>query len=271
MQPSDLITVASLKAWATLPAVSSDDQVLGDLVSQSSRAVLSYLNRGTVLPRTYSEVFDGNDKGQVMLKGWPVQSITSLTIDGVAIPKAVSFNDSGYLLGQSDPEPPGARQLLILRGFRYCRGIQNINVLYPAGYQINGEQQTIASAAATAQQPYGAWGSDLGVINASTGVSFVKVANSPAQGQYALNTTKPGGYVFNAADDGVNVLLTYGFVPADLAMAVKEWCAERLEYRKRIGMRSKSLGGQETTSFAITDMPAFVMARLQQFMGVATF
>jgi len=266
--PSDLITIKTLKAWNGLTAA-TDDETLGMLISQISRSVISYINRSTVLPRAYTEVLDGNGKGGLMLKNWPVQSITSLTIDGQAIPAAKLFSDSGYLLGQADPEPPGSRQVLLLRHRCFHRGLQNVTVTYQAGYQIRAEP-VVAAAAVTVQQPFGAWGSDTGVVNAATGAALAKVAGAPTQGQYQLSTTVVGGYVFNAADAGLNVLISYGFIPADLAEATLEWASERLAYRQRIGQQSKTLGGQETVSFAITDMPKFVTARLQQFCGVAT-
>src|SRR5437016_13583458 len=109
-KPSDLITLKALKAWNNLTAT-TDDETLGMLISQVSRSTMSYINRNTILPRAYTEVLDGNGKGGLMLKSWPVQSITSLIIDGQAIPAAKTFSDSGYLLGQTDPEPPGSRQV----------------------------------------------------------------------------------------------------------------------------------------------------------------
>jgi hypothetical protein len=47
---------------------------------------------------------------------------------------------------------------------------------------------------------------DLGVIYASTGLPLIAVAGSPAQGQYSVSA---GVYAFAAADEGMNVLISY--------------------------------------------------------------
>ena len=51
------------------------------------------------------------------------------------------------------------------------------------------------------------------------------------------------------ADAGAAVSLSYGYVPQDLAQAALELAAERFRAAEHIGVRSKSLGGQETIAF----------------------
>ena len=46
--------------------------------------------------------------------------------------------------------------------------------------------------------------------------------------------------------------LSYGFVPQDLAQAATELAAERFRASERVGLRSKSLGGQETISYDLS-------------------
>jgi hypothetical protein len=53
---------------------------------------------------------------------------------------------------------------------------------------------------------------DLGVINASTGLPYVKVASSPATGQYSVSGA--GVYTFAAADTGKSVLINYTYTSA---------------------------------------------------------
>ena len=66
----------------------------------------------------------------------------------------------------------------------------------------------------------------------------------------------------------MEVLLTYGYVPADLCFAAMDWIAELYNYRTRIGQQSKSLGGQETTSFIVKNVPDFVASALQPYRWV---
>jgi hypothetical protein len=91
------------------------------------------------------------------------------------------------------------------------------------------------------------------------------VAGTPAVGQYAVSE---GTYTFSAADAGAAVALTYGYVPADLCFAAMDWVAELYSYRGRIGQQSKSLGGQETMSFIVKDVPAMVASALQPYRRV---
>jgi hypothetical protein len=258
-----------VKAWMTLPAVTSDDGPLGMLISQISRNIISHINRSSLLPKTFTDTFNGNNKSAQMLKYYPVNSITSVMVDGSAVPAAPSVTSSGYSFEATDPEPPGNRQSVFLSGYAFNRGLQNVSISYVAGYMINAEP-VVAAAAVTVQQPYGAWGSAVSVTNAATGVAFVKVTTAPLAGQYQISTTVPGGYVFNASDAGTALLISYGYIPADLANAALEWIAERWAYRQRVGVSTKTLGGQETASFAISKMPSYIAEILQQFTAVAT-
>lgn len=276
--PGDLVTLANVKAWLNLPASSPDDGTLGMLITQISRKIISEINRTSLLPKTFTETRDGNGKQAMMLRNYPVTAIASLTVDGGTVLAAPALKPgvsmaNGFLFDQPDPEPPGQSQSILLRGSYFNRGRQNVIVTYTAGYQVSAEPM-IAATAVTAQQPYGAWGSDLGVVNAATGAALTKVAGAPAAGQYQISTGSNavvGGYVFNAADAGTAILASYGYIPSDLAGAAMEWVAERYRYRDRIGMSTKSLGGQETTSFAITNVPTFIKDALQQYTRVATF
>ena len=88
---------------------------------------------------------------------------------------------------------------------------------------------------------------------------------APAQGQYSVTS---GVYAFNAADNGASVLLTYGYIPADLAQACLEWASQRFKSQQWIGLRSKSLGGQETISYDTGAMPAAISLMLQAYKRV---
>lgn len=51
---------------------------------------------------------------------------------------------------------------------------------------------------------------DLGVIDATTGVPYVRVSSSPATGQYSVNTTT-GVYTFASADTTKTVKISYSY------------------------------------------------------------
>ena len=270
MAASDLITLAQAQAWLGVND-SVSNTILTSLITSISRAIYSMMQRPTIFPATYSETFDGNGGNAISLKNWPALAVSSAFMDGTSILAAPALPLSpvrsyglGWVLGVTDSSPPGRPATLYLRGGRWTRGIQNVAVTYTAGYQV-AETQTIAAGALTALQPYGAWATDQGVTYASTGTALTKVANSPAQGQYSVAA---GAYTFASADNAASVILTYGFVPADLAQAALEWAALRFKSKDSVGWKSKSLGGQETMSVDTGAMPLAVAMMVQPYKRV---
>ena len=271
MAASDLITLTQAQNWLGVNDTASNT-ILGSLITAMSRAIYGMMNRPNIFPATYSETFDGTGGSAITLKNWPALAVSSVFMDGIAVLPAPPLPNSpvgsygmGWVLGVTDPSPPGRPATLYLRGGRWTRDQQNIAVTYTAGYQV-AETQTIAAGALTAMAPYGAWATDQGVVYASNGTALVKVANSPAQGQYSVAS---GAYTFNSADNAASVILTYGFIPADLAQAALEWVALRFKSKDNVGWKSKSLGGQETMSVDSSAMPAAVQMLIQPFKRVA--
>lgn len=268
MATDDLTTLAATKAWLGLPAAASpNDAALAALVTAASRAIYAWLSRPALLPRAYSETLDGESQ-RVMLRHWPALSIESVAIDGRALaplgaPQA--WPGCGYLLQSAESAPPGRQQALDIFGWTVPRGRQNVAVSYTAGYAVTGEAQSVPAMApwqVAVAAPFGPWGCDLGVVYASSGAALTPVAASPAAGQYSVAA---GLYTFAAADAGANVAVSYGYIPQDVAQAATELAAERFRAADRIGMRSKSVGGQETVSFDPSAIPATVLALLQPY------
>ena len=113
---------------------------------------------------------------------------------------------------------------------------------------------------------HGPWGSDLGVVYAATGAALAPVAAAPGAGQYAVGA---GLYSFSAADAGQALTLSYGYVPQDITQAALEMAAERFRAAEHIGLRSKSVGGQETIAYDASAIPAPILAMLQPYKRVA--
>lgn len=269
--PYDLTDLADLKAWLDVQS-DDDDAVLAALISQLSRTILSLCDRASIVPALHEETRDGGDEEAIVLREWPVTAIQSLTINGRVIAPASALvaggaRTPGYVLESPGRAPPGRMQKLSLRGLRFPPGVQNVSIAYRAGYQISGEPALVPLAApytVVAQAPYGAFASDCGVAYAN-GAALTAVAADPGAGQYAV---LGGTYQFAAADADRAVTLSYGYVPADLAFCALDWAAELYAYRDRIGLRSKSLGGQESVSFIVKDIPDFVESALQPYRRV---
>lgn len=256
----DLVSLADLQAWT---GTIGNATALSTLISKTSHAILSSLNRGSILPLTYNETYDGYGGERLFLQNWPVIAVDSLAVNGEAIPAAPAWVPGqawqrGYVISpQNDPSPPGIQQEIALRGYRFWRGVQNILVSYSGGYQVTDDNQIIPSNSSylvAALAPYGEWASDQGVL--INGVAATAVASTPSAGQYSVSA---GVYTFAAANAGEPVSLTYGYIPADLALACLQIAGEYLAYQAHPGVTSKSLGGQEAISFnnsVLTNMVA---------------
>jgi hypothetical protein len=272
MSQYDLCTLADVKAWLGRSDANSDT-LLAALIARTSRQILSYLRRPTILPHSISEIRDGTGGQTLMLREWPVLSVSSLAVDGQIVPQAASNTAAGFVLEPWNAVPPGGAQVLALRGSPFgfrCPGALNtqlVSVDYRAGYQVSAEAQTITSGSVTVLAPYGAWASDGGVTYAN-GTPLAPVNGAPSASQYQIAANAPGTYNFNAGDNGEAVRVTYGYVPADLADACIELVAERFKYAQRIGELSHSLGGNETVSFDNARLTPLVVSLLAPYRHV---
>jgi uncharacterized membrane protein len=271
MSSFDLTNLAALKAWLGLPsAPGPNDATLAALITAGSRSIYAALSRPSLLPFSYAETID-LETNRITLRNWPVLQITSVIWRGIAVPPDENANleaSIGYALEPDDGVPPGRPQTLDLFGHQYRPGRQSLIVSYSAGYAIQNEAQAVPAAAPlqlAALSPYGSWGSDLGVTYSATGASLISVSTSPNAGQYAVSA---GAYTFSAADAGQSVSISYGYVPQDIAQAALELAAERFRAAERIGLKSKSIGGQETIAYDTSAMSAPIQAMLQPYKRV---
>ncbi len=125
--PDDLCTLAELKGWLPNQG-NNDDATLQNLITNGSLQVLQYLNRPHILASvlgTINEVQDGNDSDRLLPRNFPVISVSSVSVDGNPIPQAGAPWLSGFLWD-------GRR--ILLRGFTFSRGVQNVQISYAAGY-----------------------------------------------------------------------------------------------------------------------------------------
>jgi hypothetical protein len=272
MSAYDLTTVTNVKAWLGLPGTpTQSDTMLAGLVTAASRAIYAALSRASLLPQTYTDTID-LETDRVYLANWPIQQVNSVLLDGLAVPPAVAASGPpmlGYLLQPGDVAPPGRPQALDIFGRRHHRGRENLIVAYQAGYAIRAEAWTAPSTAPyliTAAQPFGVWAGDLGVAYSASGQALQAVVGAPAASQYAVSG---GVYQFNPADAGAALSLSYGFVPQDLAQAAIELAAERFRAADRIGLRSKTLGGQETIAYDLSGVSASVEALIAPYRRTA--
>lgn len=125
--PDDLCTLADIKAW--LPNQGNNDDVtLQSLITNASLQVLQYIDRPHILASTLgalTENYDGNDSDRLLPHQFPIIAVTGVNIDGVAVQQSTGPTTPGFLWDS---------RRVLLRGFRFCRGVQNIQLSYTAGY-----------------------------------------------------------------------------------------------------------------------------------------
>lgn len=127
----DLTTLGEVKAWlqtgqAAFP--DTDDALLGRLITAASQFIQKWLNRNIALADWY-EVHNGTGGQRLTFGNFPVTAVLSLSIDGLAIPRApddCGFG-AGYVFSPTE---------LALRGYVFTCRPQNVAITYTAGYPV---------------------------------------------------------------------------------------------------------------------------------------
>ena len=89
MSAYDLTTVANVKTWLGLPLTpTASDPTLAGLAVAASRTIYAALSRTSLLPQAYTDTID-LESDRVYLANWPVQRVTSVVLDGLAVPPAL--------------------------------------------------------------------------------------------------------------------------------------------------------------------------------------
>ena len=123
----DFTTLSDVKAWlqngqSSFPT--TDDALLSRLITAASQYIQTWLNRQIPLA-DYIEVRDGTGGHRLQFGCFPVVTVQSLTVDGQTILQAASSCAAGYSFSASQ---------LSVRGYKFCRGAQNVVIAYTAGY-----------------------------------------------------------------------------------------------------------------------------------------
>lgn len=122
--PRDLTTIEKVKRHLGPEYSTAADWILSDLVTSSSAWIVSQLGQ-EVLLRTVVETRNGDGSTRLLLRQFPVGSVTSLTVDGVTIPKRATTDGDGWIL---------SRDGIDLAGYVFTAGLQNVVITYTAGY-----------------------------------------------------------------------------------------------------------------------------------------
>lgn len=103
--------------------ISTDDILLQRLITSASDFIESWLNR-TFAIATYTDTRDGTGTNRMMSSNYPIISISSLTVNNVAVP-ASNGQTYGYMFDKNR---------IWLIGATFPMGTGNVSVTYSAGY-----------------------------------------------------------------------------------------------------------------------------------------
>ena len=125
---NDLTTLDSVKSYLRLNDTDIADDILQTLITNVSAYIETYTNRH-IKEAEYTDVIDGAGQPcqKIMFANYPAFEVSALTIDGIAIPAAQTVTSAGYRFNSN---------ALVLNGYYFTAGFQNVSVTYTAGYEI---------------------------------------------------------------------------------------------------------------------------------------
>lgn len=127
MTAGDLTTLASVRTHLGMDVgFTADDTLLGTLITACSAWMRHQLDRDIAAATYTAETSSGNDGTTLIPRHYPITSVTSLAVDGDAIPARPSVTEDGYVI---------SGQLAIkLVGYTFADGIDNVVITYTAGF-----------------------------------------------------------------------------------------------------------------------------------------
>lgn len=284
----DLTTVAAVNAILQQGA-DVDATLIQTEVTAYSQNILTRTGRSFLSGvRLYSERYNGNGSQELPVRNYPILAISSVMVNGIAVPASPDYIQSGYVIdtegsicniaivsngaGFSDGYPEerwgvrpggwgayGNAPPLGQSPYRFVQGIQNVAVAYTAGYTVDAPAE--AQAVPATPGPYTVkvnnWATfwqDQGVT-LSDGTALESVASGPGPMQYVppqWNVGPLGVYTLNAAQQGLtlNFSYSYGAPPFDLQEAAGRLVAEMYRKRQWIGQMSQVQPQVGTTSYS---------------------
>lgn len=102
------------------------DELLQSLLDGACEAVDAWLGC-SLLAADHDEWYSGNGSNRMVLRNWPVQQVTVVSINGQVVPQQARLGAYGW---RHDD------WLLVLDGAVFTRGVRNVRVQYRAGLDV---------------------------------------------------------------------------------------------------------------------------------------
>jgi hypothetical protein len=131
--PGDLCQLSDLQNWLPTTPPDSANAELQQLISAASGLICRYTGRSTFGPTAYTDTYDGAGKNWMLLRQWPVLSVTTICLTERGVSTTLSESTAFQL---EAPIPAGGAQRLTLVSphLYFPRGRGNVQIIYQAGY-----------------------------------------------------------------------------------------------------------------------------------------
>jgi hypothetical protein len=245
---ADLTTTDRVKSYLAITTAGQDANI-GALITRESALVERWCGRQFSRIVARSKRLNGSGTSRLFLPDTPVVSVSSVSVGNTPLTYAADGLTAGFSFDENC--------IYLAAGERFPYVPQSVAVAWTAGWQETDEQFIPTGNAPTLTPTNGGFAvSDEGVVSAA-GTVFTAVGNTPAAGQYVF---ADGVYAFNIADIGIAVTMSYAYVPGPIEQAVIELVGLDLKQRDNLGIKSKTLAGENVTyedrglPTSITDM-----------------
>jgi hypothetical protein len=132
---ADLVTLDAVKQDLNITNT-NDDAQLKRLITEISAWILNQMNRGAILQASYTERRSGTGGDQIQTKYFPIISVESLSVNGIAVPSSPDSVQPGFVFDGLSIFMLGGTCLNdgSLHPGQFWRGRQNVQISYTAGY-----------------------------------------------------------------------------------------------------------------------------------------
>lgn len=103
----------------------NDDIVLAKLIKSATQTILNYISREDIVADDYTDTRSGSGQKRMQVINTPINSVDSVTIDGVAIPASTGFDKPGYSYD---------KESIVLAGYVFPKGLDNVVIAYNGGF-----------------------------------------------------------------------------------------------------------------------------------------
>lgn len=198
MATGDLVMLPAALAWL---GTTDEQDVVPGLISAVSTTIQNFVGY-QFGQASYTRTFNGNSSDKMLMPDRPIVSVTSVTIEGISIQAGTPVPRPGFRFDSKFVYLAGFERYGLERAAagmgRFIRGVQNVTIVYQAGY---------ATIPADVTQACLTW---LGAVFALSDAT----TNNPAVTELKAGDTdqKFGAYV--TALDGSVVLMPPGVAAA---------------------------------------------------------